>query len=145
MADLWEPLLLLALILAVGMAIEWPRRRREEPIRREIRARPVVTFRTPVMVPDNRGPVYLTVRGDVFEVSAPLKVVRLVFGPEHCYRAEDTTVKVCPRRRNDLIEIGGRPGRGISPLKIGSRKMNRQIWDALVHAGVQPIGPPPQR
>jgi hypothetical protein len=29
-------------------------------------------------------------------------------------------------------------------MRIGRRKMTRQIWDALVRAGAQPIGPPPQ-
>jgi hypothetical protein len=111
----------------------------------EIPARPVVTFRASVEIPDKRGLLYLTVRGDVFEVSAPLAVARLVLGQEHCYRAEDTTVEVCPGRWRDWIEIGGRPGTGIPPLKIRSRKMNRHVWEALVDAGAQPIGPPPQR
>jgi hypothetical protein len=49
-----------------------------------------------------------------------------------------------PALWHDWIEIGGQPGTGLSPMRIGRRKMTRQIWDALVRAGAQPIGPPPQ-
>jgi hypothetical protein len=134
----------IVLIIAVSASVAWSRRRREEPLRNEMQAR-AVTFRTRVGVNDQRGPLYLTVRGDLFEVSDPIPLARFLFGHDYCYRAEDTTVEVVSGLWHEWIEIGGRPGTGIAPIQIGQRKMNRQIWDALVHAGVYPIGPAPGR
>jgi hypothetical protein len=109
-----------------------------------MQARTVVTFRARVDVKDQRDPLYLTVRGDLFGVSHPLRLVRYLFGEDYCYRAADTTVEVVPGRWHDWIEVHGQPGTGIAPIQIGRRKMNRQIWDALVQAGAEPIGPSPQ-
>ena len=124
----------------------WSRRRREEPLRKEMQARAVMavmTFQARVVTED-RGTLRLTVRGDLFEVSHPFPLARFLFGQDYCYRAEDTTVELVPGLWYDWIEIGGQPGTGLSPMRIGRRKMTRQIWDALVRAGAQPIGPPPQ-
>jgi hypothetical protein len=124
----------------------WSRRRREEPLRKEMQARAVMmvmTFQARVVTED-RGGLRLTVRGDLFEVSYPFPLARFLFGQDYCYRAEDTTVELVPGLWHDWIEIGGQPGTGLSPMRIGRRKMTRQIWDALVRAGAQPIGPPPQ-
>lgn len=90
-----------------------------------------------------RGPLYLIVCGDAFEVSHPFPLARFVFGQDYCYRAEDTTIKVVPGPRgHDWIEIRG-PIRSAAQIEIGRRNMNRQIWDALVRAGANPIGPSP--
>jgi hypothetical protein len=123
----------------------WSRRRREEPLRKEMQARAVMgmmTFQARVVTED-RGGLRLTVRGDLFEVSHPFPLARFLFGQDYCYRADDTTVELIPGLWHDWIEIGGQPGTGLSPMRIGRRKMTRQIWNALVRAGAQPIGPPP--
>jgi hypothetical protein len=112
-------------------------------LRKEIQARAVMTFRASVDVQD-RGLLDLTVYGDLFEVSHPFPPSRFLFGLDYCYRAEDTTVELVRGLWHDWIEIGGQPGTGLSPILIGRRKMNRQIWDALVRAGAHPIGPSPQ-
>lgn len=103
----------------------------------------MMTFQARVVTED-RGGLRLTVRGDLFEVSHPFPLARFLVGQDYCYRAEDTTVELVPGLWYDWIEIGGQPGTGLSPMRIGRRKMTRQIWDALVNAGAQPIGPSPQ-
>lgn len=142
----------LALIFAASAVASGPRRRREEPLRKEIQARPVVTFRARVDVRaknflgtmlSQRGPLYLIVCGDAFEVSHPFPLARFVFGQDYCYRAEDTTIKVVPGPRgHDWIEIRG-PIRSAAQIEIGRKDTNRQIWDVLVRAGANPIGPSP--
>ena len=87
-----------------------------------------------------RGPLYLIVCGDAFEVSHPFPLARFMFGQDYCYRAGDTTIKVVPGPRHDWIEISGQPIGSAAPIWIGRRDMNRQIWDALVRAGAHPIG-----
>ena len=123
----------------------WSRRRREEPLREEMQARAVMAVTTfQARVDTDRGGLRLTVRGDLFEVSHPFPLARFLNGLDYCYRAEETTVELVPGSWHDWVEVGGQPGTGLSPMRIGRRKMTRQIWDALVRAGAQPIGPPPQ-
>src|ERR1700761_9413954 len=113
----------------------WSRRRREEPLRKEMQAwavMGVMTFQARVVTEDRT--LRLTVRGDLFEVSHPFPLARFLPGLDYCYRAEDTTVELVPGLWHDWIEIGGQPGTGLSPMRIGRRKMTRQIWDALVRA-----------
>jgi hypothetical protein len=141
----------LALVFTAFAAVAWSRRRREEPLRKEIRARPVVTFQARVDVKQNvlgmmasaRGPLYLTVRGDAFGVAHPFPLARFLFGQDYSYRAADTAIKVVPGVWHDWIEIGGRPGTEAARIMIGRRNTNRQIWDALVYSGARPAGPPP--
>jgi hypothetical protein len=102
----------------------------------------VMTFQA--RVDTDSGWLRLTVLGDLFEVSHPFPLARFLNGLDYCYRAEDTTVELVPGSWHDWIEIGGQPGTGLSAMRIGRRKMTRQIWDALVRAGAKPIGPPPQ-
>jgi hypothetical protein len=145
-------LTVLALALAASVLVAWSRRHREGPLLKEIQAWPV-TFRARVDVNANvlgtmtsqHGPLYLTVRGDAFEVSHPLPLARLLFGQDYCYRADDTTIEVIPGLLHDWIEISGQPDSSAARIRIGRRNMNRQIWDALVRAGAHPIGssPPP--
>jgi hypothetical protein len=133
--------------LAVGAL---SRRRREAPMRREMRARAVLTFLASVDVKQvilgtttsAKGRLDLIVRGDAFEVSHPFPPARFMFGQEYCYRAVDTTLKVVPGR-HEWIEISGPPTRTAARIWIKRKNQNRQIWDALVHAGAHPIGSPP--
>jgi hypothetical protein len=138
----------LAVVFGASAVVAWSRRRREEPLRKEMSARPVVTFRTRVDVKANivgvmvdaRGPLYLIVRGDAFEVSHPFPLARSLFGQEYCYRAEHTTVKVVRGLLYEWIEIEGRAITRAARIWIRRRKLNRQIWDALISAGAHPIG-----
>jgi hypothetical protein len=144
--------ILAVIALVVGYAVlrELPRRRWEEPLRKEMRARPV-TFQAGVDVKvgavdpmeSQRGPLYLSVHGDAFEVSHALPIFGFLNGQNYCYRAQDTTVEMVPGVLHDWIEICGLPGSGAVRIRIGRRKMNRQLWDVLVNAGAHPIGPPP--
>jgi hypothetical protein len=145
-------LTLSVLALAVGAfaVVVWSRRHHEAPLRKEIQARPVVTFWASVHVKANilgamvtaKGALTLTVRGDAFEVSHPFPLARFLFGQDYRYRAADTTVKAVPGLWHDWIEVNGSPGS--ARIQVGRRQMNLQIWDALVRAGAHPIGPPPQ-
>lgn len=135
----------LLVVTGVGHAIHWdirslraPNPLREE-IREKIRARPE-TFRAEVERRDWRGPVSLSVHGDVFEVAQKLPVIGFL----NCYRAQDSTVETVSGWLHDWIEICGRPGTGAEPIQIGHRRTNRLLWDVLVSAGAHPIGPPPQ-
>jgi hypothetical protein len=125
------------------------RRPREVPLRKELRARPL-TFQASVDVKvgavdpmeSKSGLFYLSVHGDAFEVSDAVPLFRFLNGQDYCYRARDTTVEMIGGVLHDWIEICALPGTG-AIRRIGRRKMNRQLWDALISAGSQPIGSPP--
>ena len=144
-------LVAIAVVFGGSAFIAWSRRRREEPLREEMQARPV-TFRARVDVKaanfgttmlSQRGPLYLDMHGDAFEVSHPFVLARLVFGQDYCYRAQDATVEIVRGALHDWIEICPQPVSSGARIQIGRRKMNRQLWDVLVSAGAHPIGPPP--
>jgi hypothetical protein len=144
--------IILAVAFGTSVLPAWTRRRREEPLRRELAARPV-TFRSGVDVraryfgqlASQRGPLYLNVYGDAFRVAHVLPLTWFLFGQDYCYRARDTTVEMVPGMLHDWIEISGQPAGSAAQIWIGRRKMNRQLWDALVAAGAHPIGSPPSR
>lgn len=108
-------LAVLALAFAAVAAGAAPRRHREAPLRKEMQARPVVTFRARVDVKANvlgmrlsaQGPLHLIVRGDQVEVTHPFPPARFLFGQQYCYRAEAATIEVIPGLWHDWIEIGG--------------------------------------
>jgi hypothetical protein len=141
----------LVLAFAAIAIVAGRRRRREAPLRREMRGRPAENFRASVdakvsvlgmMLPVN-GRLQLIVRGDALEVSHPFPLARVMFGQEYCYLAKETTVEDVSGLRHGWIQIDGRPaGTGVR-IQIGRRKMDREIWDALIEAGAQPIGPGP--
>jgi hypothetical protein len=126
------------------------RRPWEEALRKELRARPL-TFRASVDVKvgavdpmvSKSGLFYLSVHGDAFEVSDAVPLFRFLNGQDYCYRAQDTTVEMVRGVLHDWIEICALPGTGAIRIRIGRRKMNRQLWDVLVSVGAQPIGSPP--
>ena len=126
------------------------RRPWEEPLRKELRARPS-TFRARVdlkagavdPMESKSGLFSLIVHGDAFEVSDAFPLFRFLNGPGYCYRAKDTTVEMVHGVLHDWIEICPLPGTGAIRIRIGRRTMNPQLWDVLVSAGAQPIGPPP--
>jgi hypothetical protein len=142
---------LLVLAFAAIAIVAGRRRRREAPLRREMRARPEVTFRASVdvkvsflgMMLAARGRLQLIVRGDAFEVTHPFPLARVIFGQEYCYLAKETTVEAVTGLRRGLIEINGRPAGTGARIRIGQRNMDDEIWDALIQAGAEPVGPGP--
>lgn len=147
----WLPgLIFLAVVLGAISACVQPRRHREAPLRREMRARPV-TFRTQVEVRQNAlgpwqsggGPCELTVHGDMFKVSNVFPLAWFLFGQQWCYRADDTTMEAVLDRRHDWIEIVARHRPDGPRIRLARKRMNREIWDALVQASVHALGTPP--
>jgi hypothetical protein len=140
----------------------WLRRRRETPLRREIRAREV-TFRSyldrvgviePGWLEPEPGsdagtpisrPVELVVRGDAFEVSSTVALGRAVLGLEYFFRACETSVelnRVVPRIYGmdtppRIIVRGWQAGKKIQ-LTIGQKDDSLEIWNALTAAGAVP-------
>ena len=137
----------------------WLRRRRETPLRREIRARDI-TFRTPLnrvsvkepgwLQPDSdfevpvSSPVELIVRGDAFEICSARSLGRVVMGLEYLFRASETSVEL---NRQFPGSTGGthRPGssygwRAGSKVRPTIRQDNDplEIWNALTGAGAVP-------
>jgi hypothetical protein len=141
----------LVLTLAAIAVGAWPRRRAEAPLREQMRARPMVHFRARVHVRvsvlglwvNANGALNLIVRGDAFEVSNSSPLARILFGQEYCYRAGDTTIEVIPGLLHEWIEIRGRSAGPAARIQVWRRKLNRQIWDALVRAGAHPAGAGP--
>lgn len=94
--------LFVAAIFAVGFGLVWLQRRREAPLRREVRAQGV-TFRTPVQVKEKSGnrwdqvfrmDVDLIVRVDAFEISFDFTPFRVIFGWEYYIKANEVSIKV---------------------------------------------------
>jgi hypothetical protein len=140
----------LVLAIGAGALIAWSRRRRAEPLLKEMQSQPVA-FRSAVDVKastfgamtSQRGPLYLVVYADAFRVSHPFALARLLFGQDYWYRAQDTAVEMVPGVLHDWIEISGQPTDSAARIWIGRRKTNRQLWDVLVGAGARPVGLPP--
>ena len=107
----------LVLVFAVAAPAAWTRRRRERPLARQMRARPV-TYRSTVDVRavvfgamlSRRGPLYLDVYGDSFRVYHPFAPARLVFGQDYSCRGRDMVIEVVPGLLHEWIEISGPPG-----------------------------------
>ena len=149
--------LFVAAIFAVGFGLVWLQRRREAPLRREVRAQGV-TFRTPVQVKEKSGnrwdqvfrmDVDLIVRVDAFEISFDFTPFRVIFGWEYYIKANEVSIKVSRlpssgiHQREWIIVKWLQSGKE-TQLAIASKYKFRDAWDALVRAGAVPIGPPPQ-
>jgi hypothetical protein len=138
----------------------WLRRRRETPLRRELRARDI-TFRAaldrvyviePGWLQPGRdfevpiiSPVELIVRGDAFEVSSTLSFGRALMGLEYFFRAGETSVELnrpIPRIYGTdtpprIVVRGWQDGKKIQ-LTIRQKNDPLQIWNALTAAGAIP-------
>jgi len=141
---------LLALVFVVVALVGWIRRRREAPLRKEMRAQPVtrqylVDVKASFFgaMTSQRGSLNLDVHGDSFRVYHHFPPARFLFGQDYSYRGQDTTVEMIPGLAHDWIEISGQSSSSATRLWIGRRKINRQLWDALVSAGAHPVGVPP--
>ena len=146
--------------VAVSLGQVWLRRRREAPLRREMRGQDV-TFRVrlpKVKVSEGYGwPRWLSlnssmalyVRGDSFDISSTIPPIRVVMGMEYYFKASETSIETSrePSRSaalNWIIVTGRQRGEKIK-LAITNRNEGRlhDAWNALVAAGAIPIGPPP--
>jgi hypothetical protein len=153
----------LAVVLAgfvVGLGQVWIRRRREAPLRRQIRSQNVTfwTSLAEVKVKDGYGwPEWLPlkssmaiyVRGDSFDISSSILPIRVVMGMEYYFKASGTSIETSrtPSKSSGLnwiVVTGSQRG---EEIKLAITKRNeRQLhdaWTALVAAGALPIGPPP--
>jgi hypothetical protein len=154
---------LLAVVLA-GFAIclgqVWLKRRRERPLRREIRSQSVTFWtRLPrVKVKQGYGwPAWLSlnssmalyVRGDFFDISSSLLPIRVVMGMEYYFKASETSIETSrdPSRNsalNWIIVTGSQRGEEIKlAITNGNEGLLQDAWNALVVAGAIPIGPGP--
>ena len=138
----------------------WLRRRRETPLRREVRAREItfrvtldrVSVREPCWLqPDSdfdvpiSSPVELIVRGDAFEVSSARSLGRVVMGLEYYFRAGETSVELnrpIPRIYGidtplRIIVRGWQAGKKVQ-LTIRQKNDPLEIWNALTAAGAVP-------
>jgi hypothetical protein len=138
----------------------WLRRRRETPLRREIRSR-AITFRAGlyrvwVIEPDGgppasdfevpiSSPVELIIRGDAFEISSARSLGRVLMGLEYFFRARETSVELnrpIPRIYGidtppRVIVRGWQGGKKIQ-LTIRQKNDPLTIWNALNEAGAVP-------
>ena len=158
MGYLMRAALALGVLIGCGQVVVL-RRRREAPLRREIRAQDV-TFRTgvPVLLGQPYGwprwlqlnsVMALIVRRDAIEISSQVWPIRVVLGMEYYFRARETTIQVRrePSRPFELkwIVVTGRQGGNEVKLAISKERADQlcQVWSALVGAGAVPVGPPP--
>jgi hypothetical protein len=139
----------------------WFTRHREAGLRREIRAKSI-TFRTSVdyikvmgpgpleqgreeIVPGFTNQLQLIARGDAFEISSAIPLVRAVLGVEYYFRAHETTVelyRVVPRIYGSdsparIVVRGWQAGKQIQVVIVKKHDL-QAAWDALVSAGVAP-------
>jgi hypothetical protein len=155
-----EYVMLAAVVAGFSVALGgvWLQRRREAPLRREIRAQDV-TFRTGVAVRrkescswggwlDLRSGMALVVRGDAIEISSTAWPFR-VAGEEYYFRAGETTIQVRrdPSRPFELrwiVVTGRKDGKEVKlAISKGNAYQLSQVWSALVGVGAVAIGPPP--
>jgi hypothetical protein len=144
--------ILAVITLVVGYAVlkELPRRRWEDPLRKKMRAQPL-TFRAAVDLKIGAVDPMQSELGPVNVKSARGHVRGRVCDPDP--EAPERDGLLLPRRghhRRDGQRSAARldrnlraAGRRAVRIRIGRRKLKRQLWDALVSAGAHPAGPPP--
>jgi hypothetical protein len=134
----------------------WLKRRREAPLRREVRAQDII-FRTRLYnVKEKKsqewltamyGEIYLIVRADAFEISCIISPIRAILGLEYYFRARETMIEVSRLpgipKREWIVVTGRQLGKEIR-LAIAQTRDLRDAWNALVAAGAVPVGLPPQ-
>jgi hypothetical protein len=155
----------LAMVVVAGLSLVygriWLERRRDAPLRREIRARDitfrvalehVTVIRPGLLQPGGdfgvaiQGPVDLVIRGDAFEISSAVPLCRVVMGLEYYFRASETSVELnwpIPRiygidTKPRLVMRGRHEGKKIQ-LRIEQKNL-QEIWNAVMAAGAVPGG-----
>ncbi len=146
--------------VAVGLGQVWLQRRREAPLRREIRSQDVTFWIRLPQVKVNEGygwPRWLSldssmalyVRRDSFDISSVTPPIRVVMGEEYYFKASETSIETSrdPSRNAALIWIvvtGSQRGQEIKiAITHGNVGQLHDAWNALVAAGAIPVGPPP--
>jgi hypothetical protein len=159
----YEELISWAALFAVACGVVWLRRRREAPLRREVRAQGI-TFQAVVKAKmmntlgsesSFRNEMNLVVRADSFEISIGFAPVRIVMGMEYYFKAAETTIElrhVTPKMpgmkaQDWIVAKTQHSGRDLQISFTNYNYTNTSIpavWDALVMVGAIPIGPPPK-
>jgi hypothetical protein len=145
---------------AVAYALVWLKRRRDASIRREARAQSVSFrggFKAKRINPLGHEFVFhqdmdLIVRGDILEISSTIAPLRFIMGFEYYFRAHETTIHFkCVSARlggnsdHEWIVIKGGDLGGSNRMLISNNYKLYDAWNALVRAGVTPVGPPPSQ
>lgn len=145
---------------AIGLGQIWFRRRREAPLRREIRSQNITfwTRLTEVKVREGyglpewlplRSSMALYVRSDSLDISSTIMPVRVVMGMEYYFKASEISIETSrdPARGsalNWIIVTGIRHGEEIKlAITNGDESRLYDAWNALVAIGAMPIGLPP--
>jgi hypothetical protein len=130
---------LLAIVAAVFITTisgVWLQRRRETPLRREVRSKDI-TFRTSLPQVKERqstgfprwlalnSVMALYVRGDAIEISSTILPFRAIMGVEYYFKASETTIEVSQEpsalSKMDWIVVTGRRDSGEVKLAITKR------------------------
>jgi hypothetical protein len=145
---------------AVGLGQVWLNRRREAPLRREIRSQNVTFWIRLPQVKAKEGygwPRWLSlnssmalyVRGDSFAISSMILPIRVVMGMEYYFKASETSIETSrdPSRNSALNWIVVTGSQRSEEIKLaitnGNEALLHDAWNALVAAGAIPVGPPP--
>jgi hypothetical protein len=141
----------LAAILVAGGTYVSLKRRREAPLRRQVKAQRItfmatveVKHRASLGMTASGDKLQLFVREDAVQISHPIPPLGFLLAQEWYFQARDITIEVSKNRWNrEWIVIEGRSAGRDVWLSMTNRKQLRSIWDALVAAGAQPRGLPP--
>jgi|ERR1700722_792970 hypothetical protein len=145
----------------IGLGQVWLRRRREAPLRREVRSQPVRFWTALAEVELNEGfgwpewlplrsSMALYVRYDSFDISSMFLPFRVVMGMEYYFKSSETSIKTSrdPSRSSKMkwIVVTGRQRGQEIKLAITNQNVDQlnNAWNALVAAGATAIGPPPE-
>jgi hypothetical protein len=131
-------------IVVAGLTIAFAKRRRDAPLRREVREVSPVTFAADVAVRVRtvfgdvplRGEMTLLAKGGFIEVSNPFPPARVLLGQEFYFRANVVQLEsgLNAWGRASITIDGHSSGKQVI-LTITERKRIRAIWDALAAAG----------
>ena len=144
---------------AVGCGVVWLRRRREAPLRLQIRSQEV-TFRMTLSEVKVEQPgvwprwlalnsfMALFVRGDGIEISSTIPPVRVVAGMEYYFKANETFIGVSQApsmvsKKNWIIVTGRHDGKEIKlAITNGIEGQLYDTWNALAAPALSRSGHP---
>ena len=139
-------------IVAVGFTIifggVWLQRRREAPLRRQVRSEDVTFWISLPQVKERQATglprwlglksiMTLYVRGDALEISSTVPPLRVIMGVEHYFRAAETTIEVSQEpsalAKMDWIVITGRRDGEEVKLAITSAECSRMTSNSFMN------------
>lgn len=153
MAPQYVSLLTTAAVIVAAFAGIQLRRAQERLLRRMVRSREVtfrcyVRARKPTILGIElpyRGEMRLIVRGDAIEVSFGFAPLRIALGMEAYFLARDTSIEVRPGAfGREWIRLTGQSAGRDNEISVWDEKGLRPAWNALIAAGVTPVGLPPK-